>query len=50
MKEKTTVFCDKCGACSDNVLILVVRKKVRCYPGLTMAGITRLLNESNREE
>lgn len=43
--NQTTVFCDNCGANSNKVLVLVTRKKVRCYPCLTMAGITQMMSE-----
>lgn len=49
MNDKT-VFCDKCGANSNNVLVLVTRKKVRCYPCLTMAGIQDIFREINQEQ
>lgn len=49
MSDKT-VFCDSCGANSNNLLVLVTRKKVRCYPCLTMMGITKLITEPAPEE
>lgn len=48
--KKTTVFCDKCGACSDNINVVVVCKKARCYTCLIHAGLQNLLSEQTTEE
>ena len=45
MSKLTTVWCDNCGACSDKVIIIVVRKKLRCWPCIVKKGLNNLYNE-----
>ena len=49
-KKETVVFCDKCGACSNSVYIIVTHKKARCYSHLISAGMQQMLNEKSMDD